>query len=193
MSRPLWEKLQSLQCHFTWDFEIKDKVDVMHILTTLALRIKHTGYRNRGIYLAMRAYLQHLEGQDKEALGTLRDAEEALKEEHPSDFSRQVLVTYGNYAWVYYHLSNYEMVERYLGQIREICQSLASPQPYLAAIPETRNGPDGRTDGGVEAAAARRGSGSGWRRPSGKGEPEERRPFSRNTFLERRGGDDEQP
>ncbi|XP_020668103.3 interferon-induced protein with tetratricopeptide repeats 5-like [Pogona vitticeps] len=136
MSRPLWEKLQSLQCHFTWDFEIKDKVEVMHILTTLALRIKHTGYRNRGVYLAMRAYLQHLEGQDKEALGTLRDAEEALKEEHPSDFSRQVLVTYGNYAWVYYHLSNYEMVERYLGRIREICQSLASPQPYSAAIPE---------------------------------------------------------
>ncbi|XP_053107366.1 interferon-induced protein with tetratricopeptide repeats 5-like [Hemicordylus capensis] len=135
-NKPLKEKLQALQCHFTWPFEIKDKVDAVHILQTLALHVEHTLYRNRSTYLAMRAYLHHLQGCYKEALQSLREAEEALKQDHPANFSRQVLLIYGNYAWVYYHFTNYEMVELYLGRIREICRSLSSPDPYSVLIPE---------------------------------------------------------
>ncbi|KAL8222574.1 UNVERIFIED_CONTAM: hypothetical protein K2H54_077493 [Gekko kuhli] len=135
-SKPLWQKLQALQCHFTWDFEHKDKVDAEHNLQTLALKVEHTEYRNRGLYLATKAYLYHLQGCYKEALASLQEAEEALKRDHPTNFSRQVLVTYGNYAWVYYHLVNYEMVELYLGRVHQICQSLSSPEPYSAQIPE---------------------------------------------------------
>ncbi|KAL8222552.1 UNVERIFIED_CONTAM: hypothetical protein K2H54_077412 [Gekko kuhli] len=134
--KPLWQKLQALQCHFTWDFEVVDKVDAEHILQTVALKVEHTEYRNRGIYLATKAYLYHLQGRYKEALASLQEAEEALKRDHPTNFSRQVLVTYGNYAWVYYHLVNYEMVELYLGRVHQICQSLSSPEPYSAQIPE---------------------------------------------------------
>ncbi|KAL8222556.1 UNVERIFIED_CONTAM: hypothetical protein K2H54_077424 [Gekko kuhli] len=135
-SRPLRQKLQALQCHFTWDFEVKDKVDAEHILQTVALKVEHTEYRNRGVYLATKAYLYHLQGCYQEALASLQEAEEALKRDHPTNFSRQVLVTYGDYAWVYYHLVNYEMVELYLGRVRQICQSLSSPEPYSAQIPE---------------------------------------------------------
>ncbi|XP_015284409.1 PREDICTED: interferon-induced protein with tetratricopeptide repeats 5-like, partial [Gekko japonicus] len=49
---------------------------------------------------------------------------------------RQALVTYGDYAWVYYRLANYEMVELYLGRVRQVCRSLFSPEPYSAQIPE---------------------------------------------------------
>ncbi|XP_034957330.2 interferon-induced protein with tetratricopeptide repeats 5-like [Zootoca vivipara] len=136
MSRPLRSKLESLQCHFTWDFEIKDKVDAVHILQVLAPKAQHTPHRNRGAYLAMRAYLQHLQGNYEEALGSLREAEGALKRDHPANFSRQALVTYGNYAWVYYRLVNYDMVDLYLGRIHDICRSLASPEAYSAMIPE---------------------------------------------------------
>ncbi|KAL8222575.1 UNVERIFIED_CONTAM: hypothetical protein K2H54_077494 [Gekko kuhli] len=135
-SRPLRQKLQALQCHFTWDFEAKDKVDVKHNLQALALKVEHTEYRNRGVYLATKAYLYHLQGCYKEALASLEKAEEALKQDHPTNFSRQVLVTYGDYAWVYYRLVNYEMVELYLGRVHQICQSLSSPEPYSAQIPE---------------------------------------------------------
>ncbi|XP_015281519.1 PREDICTED: interferon-induced protein with tetratricopeptide repeats 1-like [Gekko japonicus] len=110
--------------------------DVGHTLQTLATKVQHTAYRNRGVYLAMRAYLQQREGNYVEALGSLREAEAVLKQDHPTNFSRQALVTYGNYAWIYYHLANFETVELYLGRIHEICQSLSSPEPYSAHIPE---------------------------------------------------------
>uniref|UniRef100_A0A8C8SJY4 Uncharacterized protein n=1 Tax=Pelusios castaneus TaxID=367368 RepID=A0A8C8SJY4_9SAUR len=130
------EKLQALQCHFTWNFEIRDEVDAAHILQTLALRIAHTHYQNQPTFLAMRAYLCHLQGQYEEALQSLREAEEILQRDHPDNFSRQVLVIYGNYAWIYYHLTHYDLVELYLDKVRKICSSLNSNSPYATLIPE---------------------------------------------------------
>ncbi|XP_050785971.1 interferon-induced protein with tetratricopeptide repeats 5-like [Gopherus flavomarginatus] len=133
---PLKEKLQALQCHFTWNFEIRDKVDAAHILQTLALRIAHTHYQNQPTLLAMQAYLCHLQGQYEDALQSLREAEEILQRDHPDNFPRQVLVIYGNYAWIYYHLAHYDLVELYLDKLRKICSSLKSRSPYAAQIPE---------------------------------------------------------
>ncbi|XP_070610631.1 interferon-induced protein with tetratricopeptide repeats 5-like [Erythrolamprus reginae] len=134
--RPLKEKLQRLQCHFTWDFEVKDKVSIRHTLITLALRLEHGPLRNRGTYLALKAYLRYLEGKPKEALDILQEAKETLRKEAQGTFSRQVLLVYGNYAWIYYHLTDYEKVDLYLAQIRQICRDLSSPEPYSALIPE---------------------------------------------------------
>ncbi|XP_065266040.1 interferon-induced protein with tetratricopeptide repeats 2-like [Emys orbicularis] len=132
----LKEKLQALQCHFTWNFEIRDKVDATHILQTLALRIAHTHHQNQPVLLAMQAYLYHLQGQYEDALQSLREAEEILQRDHPDNFPRQVLVIYGNYAWLYYHLAHYDLVELYLDKVRKICSSLKSRSPYAAQIPE---------------------------------------------------------
>ncbi|XP_075780866.1 interferon-induced protein with tetratricopeptide repeats 5-like [Pelodiscus sinensis] len=135
-SLPLKEKLQTLQCHFTWDFEIRDKVDAAHILHTVALRIAHTPYPNQAAYLALQAYLCHLQGRYEDALQSLREAEEFLARDHPGNVPRQALVIYGNYAWIYYHLAHYDVVERYLDQVSQICRSLNSRSPYAALIPE---------------------------------------------------------
>ncbi|KAM3832297.1 interferon-induced protein with tetratricopeptide repeats 5-like [Vipera latastei] len=135
-SRPLKEKLQRLQCHFTWDFEVKDKMNIEHCLVTLSLRLEHGPFHNRGTYLALKAYLCHLEGSPKEALDILQEAKEVLRKESPETFSRQVLLVYGDSAWICYHLTDYERVDLYLGQIRQICRDLSSPEPYSAPIPE---------------------------------------------------------
>ncbi|KAL8222559.1 UNVERIFIED_CONTAM: hypothetical protein K2H54_077433 [Gekko kuhli] len=132
----LWEKLQTLQCHFNWCLERKDEVVIGHVLKMVALKVEHTAYHNHSVYLAMRAYLQQVQGNYLEALDSLREAETRLQQDHPDNFSRQVLLIYGNYAWIYYHLVNYEMVELYLGRISEICQSLSSPEPYSVQFPE---------------------------------------------------------
>ncbi|KAG8138538.1 hypothetical protein E2320_004420 [Naja naja] len=134
--RRLKEKLQRLQCHFTWDFEVKDKMHIRHILITLALRLEHGPLHNRGTYLALKAYLCHLEGSPKEALAILQEAKEVLRKEAQGTFSRQALLVYGNYAWIYYHLTDYDKVELYLAQIHQICWDLSSPEPYSAPIPE---------------------------------------------------------
>ncbi|XP_015685418.2 interferon-induced protein with tetratricopeptide repeats 5-like [Protobothrops mucrosquamatus] len=135
-SVPLKEKLQRLQCHFTWDFEVKDKMNIRHSLVTLSLRLEHGPSHNRGTYLALKAYLRHLEESPKEALDILKEAEEVLRKEPQETFSRQVLLVYGNYAWICYHLTDYDRVDLYLGQIRQICRGLSSPEPYSALIPE---------------------------------------------------------
>ncbi|XP_029142541.1 interferon-induced protein with tetratricopeptide repeats 5-like [Protobothrops mucrosquamatus] len=134
--RPLKEKLQRLQCHFTWDFEVKDKMNIRHSLVTLSLRLEHDPFCNRGTYLALKAYLHHLEGSPKEALDILQEAEEILRKEPQETFSRQVLLVYGNYAWICYHLTDYDRVDLYLGQICQICRDLSSPEPYSAPIAE---------------------------------------------------------
>ncbi|KAM3832298.1 interferon-induced protein with tetratricopeptide repeats 5-like [Vipera latastei] len=135
-SRPLKEKLQRLQCHFTWDFEVKDKMNIEHCLVTLSLRLEHGPFHNRGTYLALKAYLRHLEGSPKEALDILQEAKEVLRKESPETFSRQVLLVYGDSAWICYHLTDYDRVDLYLGQICQICRDLSSPEPYSAPIPE---------------------------------------------------------
>ncbi|XP_070611086.1 interferon-induced protein with tetratricopeptide repeats 5-like [Erythrolamprus reginae] len=131
--RPLKEKLQRLQCHFTWDFEVKDKMNIKHTLIILDLHLEHRPLRNRGTYLALKAYL---EGSPKEALDILQEAKETLRKEAQGTFSRQVLLVYGNYAWIYYHLTDYDKVDLYLVQIHQICRDLSSPELYSALIPE---------------------------------------------------------
>uniref|UniRef100_A0A670ZKS5 Uncharacterized protein n=1 Tax=Pseudonaja textilis TaxID=8673 RepID=A0A670ZKS5_PSETE len=116
------KKLQRLQCHFTWDFEVKDKMNIRHTLITLALRLEHGPLCNRGTYLALKAYLHHLEGSPKEALAILQEG----------TFSCQALLVYGNYSWIYYHLTDYDKVDLYLAQIRQICRDLSSPEPVYA-------------------------------------------------------------
>lgn len=111
-------------------------MEVVHLLKRTTLRVEHTPYRNRGTYIAMKAYLHQLQGSYQEALASAEEAEEILKADHPTDFSRQVLVTYGNFAWIHYHMMNYDMVEIYLGRIQQICHSLASTEPYSILIPE---------------------------------------------------------
>ncbi|KAG8138537.1 hypothetical protein E2320_004422 [Naja naja] len=106
-----------------------------HFLITLALRLEHGPLHNRGTFLALKAYLCHLEGGPKEALAILQEAKEVLRKEAQGT-SRQALLVYGNYAWIYYHLTNYDKVELYLAQIHQICRDLSSPEPYSAPIPE---------------------------------------------------------
>ncbi|XP_026581847.1 interferon-induced protein with tetratricopeptide repeats 5-like, partial [Pseudonaja textilis] len=111
-------------------------MNIRHTLITLAFRLEHGPLCNRGTYLALKAYLHHLEGSPKEALAILQEAKEVLRKEPQGTFSRQALLVYGNYAWIYYHLTDYDKVDLYLAQIRQICQNLSSPETYSAPIPE---------------------------------------------------------
>ncbi|XP_077196577.1 interferon-induced protein with tetratricopeptide repeats 5-like [Paroedura picta] len=135
--KPLREKLCALQCHFTWCPKEKDPVDVAHVLKTLALLVEYTAYRTRSTYIAMKAYMHHLQGSYQEALRDLWDAEDALMEDDQASFPCHALLIYGNFAWVYYLLANYSMTELYLGRIQEICQALSSSEPYSVQRPET--------------------------------------------------------
>ncbi|KAJ7329329.1 hypothetical protein JRQ81_015503 [Phrynocephalus forsythii] len=126
----LWEKLQLLQCHFTWNAEFEDQVDVEHLLQFLTLKIEYTPHHNHSTYLAMKAFLYHQQKRYGEALRTLKEAEMFLAIDPLTNITCHILLIYSNYAWIYYHLSDYNMVHLYLHRIHGICQSMSSPEPY---------------------------------------------------------------
>lgn len=130
----LKERLEKLQCHFTWSLEEQDKIDIGHVKQGLILRLQHTPYNNRSNFYALQAYIHQLEGRYQEALESLRTAEEFLGEGQQANVIVSKLVISGNYAWIYYHLCNYEMVERYLGKSDTISQFLSHSSQSTATI-----------------------------------------------------------
>ncbi|XP_078509514.1 interferon-induced protein with tetratricopeptide repeats 5-like [Lissotriton helveticus] len=133
---PLKERLEKLQCHFTWSLEEQDKIDIGHVKQGLNVRIQHTPYNNRSTFYALQAYLHQREGRYQEALENLKTAEELLGEGQQMNLIGTKLVISGNYAWIYYHLCNYEMVEQYLDRSDMISQFLSHPSQSTPTIPD---------------------------------------------------------
>ncbi|XP_078523845.1 interferon-induced protein with tetratricopeptide repeats 5-like [Lissotriton helveticus] len=132
----LKERLEKLQCHFTWSLEEQDETDIEHVKQGLNLRIQHTPYNNHSTFYALQAYLHQREGRYQEALQSLRTAEESLGEGQQASLIGPKLVISGNYAWIYYYLCNYEMVEQYLEKSDTISQFLSHRSQSTATIPD---------------------------------------------------------
>ncbi|XP_073521408.1 interferon-induced protein with tetratricopeptide repeats 5-like isoform X1 [Phyllobates terribilis] len=118
------EILNQLQCQFTWDFEIEDKLNCLHILTNVEMKINYTHYRNHSILYNFKAFILQKQDRSKDALESLRNAENIIRRDFPSTVDRHILATYGNYAWIYYHLDDFCKMDVYLNRIREICANI---------------------------------------------------------------------
>uniref|UniRef100_A0A8B9S5N1 Uncharacterized protein n=1 Tax=Apteryx owenii TaxID=8824 RepID=A0A8B9S5N1_APTOW len=125
----LQEKLDALQCHFTWDLGVIGHVEPAPVLQKLAVEIKHTPHQNQVALLGLQAYLYQQKGQKREALQSLEEAEEHLKQDESDAFSARSLVIYGNYAWIHYLQDSYTEAERYLDRIQELY-----PTPWDAVM-----------------------------------------------------------
>ncbi|KAM4617724.1 interferon-induced protein with tetratricopeptide repeats 5-like [Discoglossus pictus] len=130
----LQDKLNTLQCQFTWDFEIEDKLQIAHVLQTVEIKIKHTTYQNLSTLYNLKAFLLQCQDKSVEALQCLGEAERIVRRDHPSTIDQHILVTYGNYAWIYYHLDDFQKVETYLENINKICLNLQSDSGYSSEI-----------------------------------------------------------
>uniref|UniRef100_A0A8C8AD24 Uncharacterized protein n=1 Tax=Otus sunia TaxID=257818 RepID=A0A8C8AD24_9STRI len=133
-NKDLQEKLDALQCHFTWHLSVTGHVEPSHVLQKLAVEIKHTVHANRAALLGLQAYLHHLKGQDRAALQSLKDAEEEHERagEQPLRAHASTagsVVIYGNYAWVHYLQASYREAESYLERIEQLC-----PAPWDARL-----------------------------------------------------------
>ncbi|XP_067100768.1 interferon-induced protein with tetratricopeptide repeats 9 [Osmerus mordax] len=110
-------KLKTLQCHFTWGIDKADIEDLKGLSEKLLDRIKSCHARYHPIYFNILAFVNHLEGESGVALGFLKKAEKVLRERKDDT---ELLVTYGNYAWVHYHAGNKDEVKVYLEKLEEI-------------------------------------------------------------------------
>ncbi|CAI9177851.1 unnamed protein product [Rangifer tarandus platyrhynchus] len=80
------------------------------------------------------AYIKHRRGQHEAALECLRQAEEFIQREHADQAEVRSLVTWGNYAWVYYHLGRFAEAQLYVDKVKQVCQKFSSP--YRIESPE---------------------------------------------------------
>ncbi|KAL6061455.1 hypothetical protein STEG23_033222 [Scotinomys teguina] len=73
------------------------------------------------------AYVRHLKGQNEEALQSMKEAEALMQGEQ---LGKRSLVTWGNCAWVHYHMGNLPEAQTYLDKVENTCKEFASPFRY---------------------------------------------------------------
>ncbi|XP_008069600.1 interferon-induced protein with tetratricopeptide repeats 3 isoform X1 [Carlito syrichta] len=125
--------LPQLKCHFTWNLFKKESIShdledrVWSQIEFLNTEYKATMYN-------LLAYIKHLHGQNEAALECLRQAEELIQQEHTGQAEIRNLVTWGNYAWVYYHMGRLSEAQIYVDKVKQTCQKFSNS--YSIECPE---------------------------------------------------------
>ncbi|XP_051523507.1 interferon-induced protein with tetratricopeptide repeats 5-like isoform X2 [Myxocyprinus asiaticus] len=131
----LRENLLQLECHFTWAL-IKDDLDLTDVLNRLEEQIKLDLGKNEGLartYSAL-AYVKFLLGFHEEALCNLMKSVKLNMECHGEEFHKTLIVTYGNLAWLNYHMKNYTECESYLKKLHKINELIPSESPSVPEV-----------------------------------------------------------
>lgn len=126
--------LLQLECHFTWTL-LKKHVSLEALEETILDHIKFFAeYEIRDYNLL--SYVNHLKNSNEEALRNLKKAEEAIQKRYPDEIARRSLVTWGNYAWIYYHMQRYEEAQSYVSKVENSCKKLSSTAHGKIRLPE---------------------------------------------------------
>ncbi|XP_075071286.1 interferon-induced protein with tetratricopeptide repeats 5-like [Mixophyes fleayi] len=119
----LKSRLPQLTCHFTWSLLEKD-TDIAVIEERLYNQMTFLVTKNKYMVYNLLAYVMHLKGDYTKAIANLEEAEKKIRENIPDGTDRRYLVTYGDYAWVYYHLKQFEDSQSYIDKIDQINKQL---------------------------------------------------------------------
>nr|XP_048294831.1 interferon-induced protein with tetratricopeptide repeats 2-like isoform X1 [Myodes glareolus]XP_048294832.1 interferon-induced protein with tetratricopeptide repeats 2-like isoform X2 [Myodes glareolus] len=133
IEKSLESKLQQLKCHFTWNLIAGDES-----LDDFEDRVFNKDeFQNSDCKATMcniLAYVKHRRGENEAALKCLEDAECFIQQQHPDQVEIRSLVTWGNYAWVYFHMGQLSKAQAYLDKVRGVCEKFSSP--YRIESPE---------------------------------------------------------
>ncbi|NXY40295.1 IFIT5 protein, partial [Ceuthmochares aereus] len=129
----LKQSLLQLRCHFTWNLRRED-VDLDDLEETIGDQIKFFIKYNIANYNLL-SYVCHLKNANEEALRSLKKAEEIVKRHYPGEIARS-LVTWGNYAWIYYYMKRHEEAQSYVHKVVKSCKKLSSTAQWEIQLPE---------------------------------------------------------
>ncbi|XP_052042884.1 interferon-induced protein with tetratricopeptide repeats 3-like [Apodemus sylvaticus] len=118
--------LPQLKCHFTWNL-FKEGSMSSHMEDRVCNQIEHLNFEYKATMYDLLAYIKHLDGENEAALECLGIAEGLRKPEHDDQAEIRHLVTWGNYAWIYYHMGNLSEARAYVDKVRQVCQKFANP------------------------------------------------------------------
>ncbi|NXS15247.1 IFIT5 protein, partial [Mystacornis crossleyi] len=126
--------LLQLECHFTWTL-LKQHVSLESLEETIVDHIKFVT-ESKIIDYNILSYVCHLKNSNEEGLRNLKKAEEAVQKLYPGEIARRSLVTWGNYAWIYYHMQRYEEAQTYVSKVENSCKKLSSTAHGKIQLPE---------------------------------------------------------
>ncbi|NXC99927.1 IFIT5 protein, partial [Certhia familiaris] len=126
--------LLQLECHFTWALQ-KEHISLEVLEETILDHIKFF-VEYEIIDYNILSYVCHLKNSNEEALRNLRKAEEAIQKLRPDEIARRSLVTWGNYAWIYYHMQRYDEAQTYVSKVENSCKKLSSTAHGKIQLPE---------------------------------------------------------
>ncbi|XP_048194698.1 interferon-induced protein with tetratricopeptide repeats 3 [Perognathus longimembris pacificus] len=125
--------LQQLKCHFTWNL-FKDGNIPSYLEERLHSHAEHLDTEYKATIYNFLAYIKHLNGENEAALECLQKAEELHQQGHTDQAEIRSLVTWGNYAWLYYHMGQLSEVQTYIDKVKRICEQFSNP--YSIEYPE---------------------------------------------------------
>lgn len=129
------EHLLQLKCHFTWDLKIED-IDMPDLENRIFDQTESLDNPRKTAMGNLLAYVKYLEGKNQEALESLKEAEHFIQQEYADQADVKGLVTWGNYAWLYYHMGRLAEAQTYLDKVEKTCKKLASPFSHRIECPE---------------------------------------------------------
>ena len=130
----LKNSLLQLECYFIWTL-LKEDVDLDSLEESIEDQIEFFIKPNISNYNLL-SYVYHLKLSDEEALEYLQKAEEEIKKYYPGEIDRRSLVTWGNYAWIYYHMGRYEEAQVYINKVENSCKKLSNTAHLKIQLPE---------------------------------------------------------
>ncbi|XP_043836306.1 interferon-induced protein with tetratricopeptide repeats 1-like [Dromiciops gliroides] len=129
------DALHEVRCHFTWDL-LRVDIDLSDLENRILNEIEFLDTKfNVGIHNTL-AYVRQEMGQNEQALESLRKAEELIQQLPDDQAQIKSLVTWGNYAWIYYHMDRLPEAQTYLDKVEASCKRLSSPFHYKVEHPE---------------------------------------------------------
>lgn len=105
-----------------------------HMGERVCNQIEYLSSKDKATMYDLLAYIKHLDGENEAALECLGQAEDLRKPEHNDQAEIRRLVTWGNYAWIYYHMGHLSEAQAYADKVRQVCQKFANP--YSMECPE---------------------------------------------------------
>ncbi|XP_027695562.1 interferon-induced protein with tetratricopeptide repeats 5-like [Vombatus ursinus] len=127
--------LLKLDCHFTWNLQ-KEDIEVRQTEERIDDQLEYLTVKSKVTLFNLLAYVKHLKGQEEEALENLKNAEEKIQEDYADQVEMRSLVTWGDYAWIYYHMGRFPEAQAYLDKVEASCKKLSSPFRYRVELPE---------------------------------------------------------
>ncbi|KAM6184815.1 interferon-induced protein with tetratricopeptide repeats 2 [Rhynchocyon petersi] len=133
ITKNLENSLRQLKCHFTWNL-VDGKETLEDFEDRVFNRLMFPNSEFKATTCNILAYIKHLRGDNEAALECLLQAEEFIQQKHADQAEIRSLVTWGNYAWVYYHMGRLSEAQMYLDKVKQVCKKFSSP--YRIDSPE---------------------------------------------------------